>query len=60
MIDSKSQNIEDAQFNREIHDDELENVTAGRKAGEAQKEFLPVTDPTPIDKVIGWIRGLLS
>jgi hypothetical protein len=61
MTDSKIQKTGDAQFNREISDDELEIVTAGRKAGEAQKEFLPVSDPpTPIETVIGWIRGLFS
>jgi hypothetical protein len=59
MIDI--QKTGDVQFNREISDDELENVTAGRKAGETPKEYLSVSDPpTPIDAVIGWIRGLFN
>jgi hypothetical protein len=59
MIDSKSQKTGDAQFTREISDDELDKVTAGRKAGEAQKEFLTVSSPpNPIDTVVEWIKGL--
>ena len=61
MIDSKSQKAGDAQFTREISDDELENVTAGRKAGGGQQEFLTVSSPpTPIETVVGWIKGLFK
>jgi hypothetical protein len=62
MIDAKNQNIADAQFTREISDDELDNVTAGvRKAGGEQQEFLTVSSPpSPIETVIGWIKGLFN
>jgi hypothetical protein len=61
MIDSKSQKTGDAQFSREIPDDELENVTAGRKAGETPQEVFTVpSPPTPIETVIGWIKGLFN
>ena len=61
MIDSKNQKTGDAQFTREISDDELDNVAAGRKAGGTQQEFLTVSSPpTPIETVVGWIKGLFK
>jgi hypothetical protein len=46
---------------REISDDELDNVTAGRKAGGDQQESFTVSSPpTPIETVVGWIRGLFK
>jgi hypothetical protein len=61
MIDSKSQKTGDAQFTREIADDELDNVSAGRKAGGTQQEFLTISSPpTPIETVVGWIKGLFK
>jgi len=62
MIDSRTPTTGDAQFTRKIPDDELENVTAGvRKAGGDQQEFLTVSSPpTPIETVVGWIKGLFT
>jgi len=61
MIDSKNQKSGDAQFTPEISDDELDNVTAGRKAGGTQQEFLTISSPpTPIETVVGWIKGLFK
>ena len=61
MIDSKNQKTGDAQFTPEISDAELDNVTAGRKAGGTQQEFLTIsTPPTPIETVVGWIKGLFK
>ena len=62
MIDSKSQKTTDAQFTREISDVELDNVTGGgRKAGGEQLEVLTISSPpTPIETVIGWIKGLFT
>ena len=46
---------------REISDDELDNVTAGRKAGGDQQESLTLSSPpTPIETVVGWIKGLFK
>lgn len=62
MIDSKNQKTGDAQFTRKIPDDELDNVTAGvRKAGGEQQEVFTISNPpTPIETVIGWIKGLFK
>ena len=61
MIDSKNQKTGDAQFTRELSDVELDIVAAGRKAGGSQQEFLTVSSPpTPIETVVGWIKGLFK
>lgn len=57
MIDPESRKTGAAPLDREIPDDELADVTAGRKAGEQQKEF-PSDPPGAIETVVGWIRSL--
>jgi hypothetical protein len=61
MIDSKTEKTGGAQFTREISDVELDIVTGGRKAGREQQEILTISNPpTPIETVVGWIKGLFK
>ena len=58
MIDPKSQ----VELSEKISDNDLDIVVGGRKAGGDQQEFggEPPRPPDLVDRVVAWIKGLLS
>jgi len=60
MIELKSS----AQLTDRISDDDLKNVTGGRKAGGEQQDFGGSDRPPPaavlVEKAIQWVKGLFS